>query len=151
MKKKFFIIIIFLFIASCGFSPIHNLTGLQNISINVSKYSGDNDLNNLFNFIFKKYNKSEVENKFNLQITTNYSKIILSKNKSGTPENYNLILNVKFEISREKLNKVISFSETYEIKNIDNKYDETTYERNIKENFSKKATQKLILELRNIK
>ena len=151
MKKKFFVIILFLFTISCGFSPIYNASDLKDVNINVAKYSGDKDLNKLFSFNLKKYNKPEIENIFNLNISTNYSKIVLSKNKSGSPENYNLILSVKFEVSKQKFNKLITFNETIELKNNDNKYEENTYERIVKENFTRNAIQKLILELHQIK
>ena len=152
MKKTLLILTFIILTSSCGFTPIYKSKGLENFNLEVLEYRGDRNLNNLINFNFKKFNnfKDNNKDKFTIIVTSNYKKIILSKNKSGTAEQYSLLLEVSFDVSSKNLKEIISYQETFNIKNIDNQYDENKYEQNLKENFIKKTTQSLILDLRRL-
>ena len=55
-------------------------------------------------------------------------------------------MNIKFIINSEQ-NKEINFNENFKIKNTNEKFEQTQYEKEIKRNFSKNVVEKLVLEL----
>ena len=142
MKKKlnilFFLIIIFLH--GCGFEPIFsskNIKNTQPVSIDEVNFKNYSDLNNLFLRKFRYFQKDE-ENlkKFNLVLNINESKKIISKNKLGDPETFNveivvdiLILNTENNILNSR---TISKNKNYN--NLNNKFDLKQEENIIKNN-----------------
>ena len=131
MKKKlnilFFLSIIFLH--GCGFEPIFSSKNINNeklISINEVNFINYSDLNNSFLRKFR-YFQRDKENfkKFNLTLDINETKKIISKNKLGNPETFNieiivdvLILNTENNILNSR---TIRKNKNYN--NLDNKFD----------------------------
>jgi len=142
MKKKlnilFFLIIIFLY--GCGFEPIFsskNINNAQLVSIDKIDFKNYSDINNLFLRKFRYFQKDE-ENlrKFNLGLNINKTKKIISKNKLGDPETFNieiivdvLILNTEDNILNSR---TIKKNKNYN--NLDNKFDLKQEENIIKNN-----------------
>ena len=142
MKKElnilFFLIIIFLH--GCGFEPIFsskNINKAQLVSIDEVNFKNYSELNNLFLRKFRYFQKNE-ENlrEFNLALNINKTKKIISKNKLGDPETFNieiivdvLILNADDDILNSK---TISKNKNYN--NLDNKFDLKQEENIIKDN-----------------
>ena len=91
-------IIFFELLHGCGFEPIFsskNINNTQLVSIEKINFNNYNDLNNLFLRKFRSFQKDE-ENlkKFNLTLNINETKKIISKNKLGDPETFNIEINV---------------------------------------------------------
>ena len=142
MKKElnilFFLIIIFLH--GCGFEPIFsskNINKAQLVSIDEVNFKNYSELNNLFLRKFRYFQKNE-ENlrEFNLALNINKTKKIISKNKLGDPETFNieiivdvLILNADDDILNSK---TISKNKNYN--NLDNKFELKQEENIIKDN-----------------
>tara|TARA_B100001564_G_scaffold239491_1_gene202609 strand:- start:75 stop:551 length:477 start_codon:yes stop_codon:yes gene_type:complete len=131
MKKElnilFFFIIIFLH--GCGFEPIFsskNISNTQIVSISEVNFKNYSDLNNLFLRKFRYFQKDE-ENlkKFNLILNINESKKIISKNKLGDPETFNIEIIVDILILSTENNilnsRTISKNKNYN--NLNNKFD----------------------------
>ena len=142
MKKKlnilFFLIIIFLH--SCGFEPIYsskNIKDAKLVSIHEVKFEVYSDLNNLFLRKFRYFQKDE-ENlkKFNLALNINETKKIISKNKLGDPETFNIEISVDVIILNTENNilnsRTISKNRNYN--NLSNKFDLKQEENIIKNN-----------------
>tara|TARA_X000001036_G_C20552108_1_gene754825 strand:+ start:566 stop:1042 length:477 start_codon:yes stop_codon:yes gene_type:complete len=142
MKKKlnilFFLIIIFLH--SCGFEPIFsskNIKDAKLVSIHEVKFEVYSDLNNLFLRKFRYFQKDE-ENlkKFNLALNINETKKIISKNKLGDPETFNIEISVDVIILNTENNilnsRTISKNRNYN--NLSNKFDLKQEENIIKNN-----------------
>ena len=142
MKKKlnilFFLIIIFLH--SCGFEPIFsskNIKDAKLVSIHEVKFEVYSDLNNLFLRKFRYFQKDE-ENlkKFNLTLNINETKKIISKNKLGDPETFNIEISVDVIILNTENNilnsRTISKNRNYN--NLSNKFDLKQEENIIKNN-----------------
>ena len=142
MKKElnilFFFIIIFLH--GCGFEPIFsskNISNTQIVSISEVNFKNYSDLNNLFLRKFRYFQKDE-ENlkKFNLILNINESKKIISKNKLGDPETFNIEIIVDILILSTENNilnsRTISKNKNYN--NLNNKFDLKQEENIIKNN-----------------
>ena len=141
MKKKLnilFFLIIFLY--GCGFEPIlssKNINNTQLVSIEKINFNNYNDLNNLFLRKFRSFQKDE-ENlkKFNLTLNINETKKIISKNKLGDPETFNIEIIVNISILNTENNilnsRTIRKNKNYN--NLNNKFDLKQEENIIKNN-----------------
>ena len=146
MYKKNIILILLIFILnSCGFTPIYlNNTDL-NFSIEKINYLGDREFNNFLKTNFNNYKNNESDNKIFIEVSSDYKKIILSKDGSGEVTNYQLVVEATFLI--KPINKEIKITEKKIIDSMSDKFEEARYERSIKQNFASSITNKLTSEL----
>ena len=146
MKKIFLFISIF-FIYNCGYSPLY-LEDKKDILINLQEITGDFELNNYIKNDLKISSDKNSSNIFDLSVETKYEKIILTKDATGVATDYRLDLSVKFTILSEN-NKTVSYKESFKIKNMNEKFEQSNYEKEIKRNFSENIKDKLISKLLN--
>ena len=148
MYKKF-ILLIFLFniTSQCGFSPIYLDKLNVNFSITSMELEGNNIINNFLKNNLSQYKNDKYDKKFQIKITTNYKKNILSKNKSAETTNYELLFETVFEIRSGNALKIISFSEKEIMENISDDFEEQKNERISMQNFASLASKKLATEL----
>ena len=152
MKKKlnilFFLSIIFLH--GCGFEPIFSSKNINNeklISINEVNFINYSDLNNSFLRKFR-YFQRDKENfkKFNLTLDINETKKIISKNKLGDPETFNIEIIVDILILNTENNilnsRTIRKNKNYN--NLDNKFDLKQEENIIKNNIVGEIVDEII-------
>ena len=144
MKKSIIILSLIFFLSNCGFTPVYQKNTKVNFSIEQVSYSGDRKLNNFLKTNLSKY-KNKNNNKINIETTSDYKKIILSKNATGEVTNYQLEAEVKFLI--ESKNKEIIITEKHIMNSMSDKFEEARYERTIKQNFASSMSNKLSSEL----
>lgn len=150
MKKK----IIYLFFSllilnNCGFSPIYSNTNKADFAIEVVEIEGDGVVNNLINSEINRISDTNSLNRYKIKITTNYNKIILSKDTKGIVSDYQIVVSATFVIQKDGESEVISFNEKQNVKNINNTFEQKNYEKIIKRNFAISIVRKLNLELLN--
>ncbi len=145
--KKIFLLIIIIFIYSCGYSPLY-LAGKNDMLLNLKKIEGDFELNNYIKNNFKIASDINSANIFDINAETKFEKIILTKDATGNATDYRLDFTVKFIILSE--NKEVSYKESFKIKKNDQKFEQSNYEREIKKNFSEIVKDKLVLYLLNL-
>ena len=143
MIKKFTIIIALIILTGCGFTPMHSKKNNNNFSIEQINFSGERELNNFLRIGLTRY-KSSSDKKFFIDVESEFSKIILTKDKTGKATNYELIANVTFKL---KSIKKIEFSEKKIIKNLDDNFEQTKQERSVKQIFATSIINKLINQL----
>jgi hypothetical protein len=145
LKKNIILFSLILILNSCGFTPIYlNKNELQ-FSIEQVNYSGDRELNNFLKINLNKYKNAKIDNKISIDANSTYKKIILSKDGTGEVTNYQLETEVIFLI--KSTNRKIKITERKIINSIDDKFEETKYERSIKQSFALSISNKLISEL----
>jgi hypothetical protein len=142
--KIIFISLIFL-LANCGFSPIYIKNTNANFSIENVIYNGDRELNNFLKTNLIQYKNEKSNNKIYIEATSNYEKIILTKNTAGKVTNYKLVAKVTFLI--KSTNRKINIIENRIINTMDDKFEEARKERAIKQNFASSISNKLASEL----
>ena len=151
MKKKLnilFFLIIFLY--GCGFEPIFsskNINNTQLVSIEKINFNNYNDLNNLFLRKFRSFQKNEGNlKKFNLALNINETKKIISKNKLGDPETFNIEINVNVVILNTENNilnsRMIRKNKNYN--NLNNKFDLKQEENVIKNNIVEEIVDEIL-------
>ena len=146
MIKKNIIIISLIFIfSSCGFSPIYLKNNNINFSIEEISFKGDRELNNFIKSNLNQYKKREFDNKYFIEIDSIFNKVILSKDGTGEVTNYQLEAVVTFFI--KPINKKIKITEKKIMKSMSDKFEETKYEKSIKQSFASSIVSKLTLEL----
>lgn len=148
--KNITLIILVLFLYSCGYSSIYKKETSQNFKINIIKANGNKEMNNLIKNEIKLYSDEDTTNIYNLKIDTDYIKEALTKDTAGLITDYKLSVISIFTINLEEKTKVIELKETINIKNQLDSFEQSTYEKNIKRNFATSIREKLISEILNI-
>ena len=145
IKKNIIFLSLILFLNSCGFTPIYLKNNNVNFSIEQANFIGDRELNNFLKINLNKYKNKEINNKIYIEVKSEYNKIVLSKDSAGEVTNYQLEANVVFLI--KSTNKVIKINEKKIMENMSDKFEETKYERSVKQSFASSVTNKLISEI----
>ena len=150
--KKFILVIILILTQSCGFSPMYSKGNLDsNFYIVELKFDGDRLINNYLENGLTKFNNIDANKKYKIEIFTDYKKNILTKDLTGTATDYELLLNTTLIINQTFLEKeknyTIKFTDRFNIKKFDDTFEEDSYERTIKKNFSETLISKIILNL----
>ena len=95
--KKIFLLISIIFIYSCGYSQL-NLTGKNDLFLNLEKIEGDFELNTYITNDFKIASNNNSLNVYDINAETKFEKIILTKDATGEATDYRLDPSVKFII-----------------------------------------------------
>ncbi len=148
INKKIILLILSIsfLISNCGYTPQYAKNKNPNFSIEVLDISGDRDFNNLLQSKLKRYSKTEENQikKFKIYAKSKYEKNTSLKNSSGVATEYELKINVNFKIVFEEKEKNIIIKETFNIKKMDDAFEEKNYERTIKSNFADIIQKELI-------
>lgn len=149
-QKSLIIIIICLFLQNCGFAPIYSDNKEKKVSLNLIKIEGDDEMNSIVSTSLKRYSNNSSEKIYNLNITTDYKRNVLSKNKKGEITNYLLISKISFEVLNNENAEIYNFEDETKSANISNQFEFKQYEKAIKKNFINLKIDELILRLSNL-
>ena len=133
------------FIINCGFTPVYLKNANMNFSIEKVNYTGDRELNNFLKTNLNQYKNEKIDNKIFIEATSEFRKIVLSKDGTGEVTNYQLEAEVTFLI--KPLNKKIIITEKKVVDSMDDKFEEARYERSVKQSFASSISNKLSSEL----
>ncbi len=151
MKKKlnilFFLII---FLHGCGFEPIlssKNIYKSRLVSIEEINFRNFSNLNNIFLRKFRYFQKDgENSKKFNIDLNIDETKKIISKNKLGDPETFNIEIIVNISILNTENNilnsRTIRKNKNYN--NLNNKFDLKQEENIIKNNIVDEIVEEIL-------
>jgi len=146
MKKFIFIIIVFFSLSSCGYSPVFSNQSEMNFNLMINKINGSNVMNDIVRSQIKKYKSTSVEKTVLINVKTNYSKEILSKNKKGEVTNYLIKMEIEFENTAVE-NQIYVFKEEIKTSSMSNKFELKEYENTIINNFVYSQFEKFILKI----
>ena len=145
--KNFRLIILLLFLSSCGYSSVYKKQISSHFQINIVEAKGDKIMNNLIKNQIKLYSVADSKNIYNIKIDTDYKKIVLTKNSSGVITDYSLFVVSVFSVNLNNKVETFKFEENINIKNLTDNYEQNTYEKNIKRNFASSIREKLIFAI----
>jgi hypothetical protein len=143
MIKKFTIVISLIILTGCGFTPMHSKKNYNNFSIELINFSGERELNNFLKIGLMRY-KNLSNKKFFIDVESEFSKVILTKDKTGKITNFELLANVTFNFES---NRKIEFSEKKIIENLNDNFEQAEQERAVKQIFATSMINKLITQL----
>jgi|TARA_B110000037_G_C16734065_1_gene348308 hypothetical protein len=153
MKKNFYIFLLLLFLSSCGYEALYSIKNKDNYNFSISdlNFIGDREINVKIKDKLNNYTLKQKEKNFILNITSNSQKIITSKNITGDATSFQNIITLNIEISmNDGFENSFIILEKFNYNNTTNKFDLKTYEKEIKNNLTETATNKLIFKLSNI-
>ena len=122
IKKNFIILTVFLFLNSCGFTPIFNV---EDININISKIDFDNNkINRNFAKKISAFSNQTSNNLYDLYINSYSTKNIATKDSKGNPSIFTLQLKVDITLINNNNKKELkkSFFENINLNNNDDKF-----------------------------
>ena len=148
MKKKITLFLaVFTLLASCGYQPIYNNSDLKNIKFKFIEQKGDQQINRLIvNNLKRNQTKKNVKT-YIIKIDSQFNKIILAKDKFGSPTDYKLLVRSNFIIDNNKQKLSLEISEEFIYKNLEENYDQSNYENSIKKNLAEQISEKLRTKL----
>ena len=147
MKKKIFSFIIIIMLTHCGFTPIYEGKNKLDYNITISESMGDKLINSLIGNEIRKILNFNSSKKITLEIDTNYSKIVISKDNKGSVSNYRMVMETNIQINYDSKIKDIIFKDNQDITNISDIFEQKNYENTIKKNFAIAAVRNLNLKL----
>ena len=148
MLKKFFLILsTLILITSCEYKPIYSDSNKSDFRIIITEISGDKEINKFLVNNLKRNSQKDSNKIVNIEINTKYTKVILAKNNEGNVTDYQSNAIATIVIDQNKTSKSFSISEKFNFQKMTDKYEEKSYEENIKRNLATAIAQKLILRL----
>ena len=143
---------IFLFVLSCGYTPIYQTDQKLNIKLNTINFSGDKNINRKIFKNLEKYRDSDTSNIFDLSINSTTKEDIVTKDKKGNATSYKLTLEVDINLSNISNDKNFTkkFSKNMSFNSKSNKFELDQYRLNLKKNMIAQILQDINLYLRNL-
>ena len=150
MKNIILVFLLFL-LCSCGYTSIYKNQKSQDFKINIIGMTGDDEINSLIKNELKFYSDRNSNNRYDITISSNYQKIVVSKNSAGVATDFKLLADIKITVdTNDGNNNILNFSENINIKNNSNSFEQRNYERNIKKNFASSIRDNFIVKIFNL-
>ena len=149
--KKIVLILIFLILNNCGFTPLYSSKNSNYNVISIEKNISNNLTNYIHNSISVLSNENSDKNfKINFDLVEDIAVIL--KDSKGDPKKNRSTITVDLSIFSEyqSLISVREFSESFEYNIQDNKFNLKQYEKNIKFNLVEDITQQILVFLASI-
>ena len=149
--KKIILVLIFLTLNNCGFTPLYSSKNSNYKVISIKKNINNNLSNYIHNSISVLSNENSDKNfKINFDLVEDIAVIL--KDSKGDPKKNRLTITVDLSIFSEdqSLISVKEFSESFEYNIQDNKFNLKQYEKNIKFNLVEDITQQILVFLASI-
>ena len=153
MFRKKFIFLLLILLSSCGYEAIHSRKNSINYSYWISEltFIGDRTVNLKIKEKLSNYTQGKKDKDFILKISSSSENIILAKDTTGDTTAFKSIISINIEVlMNNKLKSNLTIKESFNYNNISNKFDLKKYEKEIKNNLARTATDKLIFKLSNI-
>ncbi|MDA9702256.1 hypothetical protein N9U95_02950 [Candidatus Pelagibacter sp.] len=143
MTKNLKYFLIFLFLLSCGYTPVYQIKKDSNIRIDVINFSGDKNIGREIIKGLENFKKSDSKNVFDLDLNTLKQESIVTKDKKGNATSYKLVLAVDAfftnKINNKNYEKKFTKETTYNSKN--NKFELDQLKINLEKNMISQILQ----------
>ena len=153
MQKKIFTLLLLLFLTSCGYEAMHSKKNTINYDFSISEINsiGDREVNKKVKARLNNYTLDKKNKNFILKISSNSKKEILAKDTLGNATSFQktIVMNVEV-LMNNKFKNSFMIVENFNYNNNSNKFDLRKYEKEIKDNLTETAVNKLIFKLSRI-
>ncbi len=149
--KKIILVLIFLTLNNCGFTPLYSSKNSNYKVISIKKNINNNLSNYIHNSISVLSNENSEKNfRINFDLVEDIAVIL--KDAKGDPKKNRLTITVDLSIFSEDQSLISKkeFSENFEYNIQDNKFNLKQYEKNIKFNLVEDITQQILVFLASI-
>ena len=150
MKKIIIILLAFLFVTNCGFTPIYsnkNIDFKLKTTINTKKDS----LNTKVKKRMQIFSNEKSQKEISLQIVAKKQIKTISKDSKGDASRFEMVISINLDLTYgeiQSLKKV--FVETFNYKSNTNKFELNQYEKEIEELLINKNIERIIVYLSKI-
>ena len=143
---------IFLFVLSCGYTPIYQTDQKLNIKIDTISLLGDKNISRKIFKNLKKYRDSETNNIFDLFINSTKREDVVTKDKKGNATSYKLTLEVDINLTNNSNNTNFKrkFSKDMSFNSKNSKFELDQYRLNLEKNMISQILQEINLYLKNL-
>ena len=146
--SNYILILSLLLLTNCGYQAVLNNQNYQ-FSINVNKINGDQKINSLI--INRLKQLEENEKIYNLSLTSNKEKLIISKDSKGDPSIFEIKINVNYVVKKDEeilISNKINKKTTYN--NITDKFELENYEKTIINNLVSEISDNIMLSISKV-
>ena len=150
MQKKIFTLLLLLFLTSCGYEAMHSKKNTINYNFSISEinFNGDREINQKIKAKLNNYTLDKKDKNFILKISSNSKKTTLSKDVQGNATNFQKTIAISVEVlMNDKFKNRFIIMENFDYNNNSNKFDLRKYEKEIKNNLTETAVDRLIFKL----
>ena len=150
--KKIFLILIVIFLNSCGYTPLYSSKD-SNYEVISLKSNINNSLTNYIENSINVLSNENAEKKFNISFEYNEEISVILKDAKGDPSKNRLKIEIDLSLfdAKDILISTKKFSENFEYNIDDNKFNLKQYEKNIKLNLIEEITKQILEFLATVK
>ena len=143
MTKSIKYFFIFIFLYSCGYSPVYEINQKLNFGLDKITYSGDKNIGREIEKNLEKFKNIETENIFDANFVSSKKQEVATKNKKGNPSSFKLTIEVELNLSNKTNKKTFekNFTREATFDSMDNKFELNQYANNIERNMIFKILQ----------
>ena len=138
---------IFIFLSNCGYTPIYSNSKNNKINIQIQKISGNQEINSLIVQKLSTYDDDNSNKIYNIELKSDFQKLILTKDATGNATNFRLNMNITFISTSGENTKEYLFFEKFDMKKGDTIFEEEKYENIIKNDMINLIIQRFISQL----
>ena len=150
IKRIIFFLVLSLLFYGCGFESIYSL---KNTNFRFSEIiTNDENISlNIKDRLTSYYSTDLGKTDYSLEIKLNKKRIVKSKNQLGEALVYSVEIKGDILIFKnQSLQSTLDVNEFFEYQNTDDKFELSTYERNIEKNLTSNITNDLIIRIIDI-
>ena len=141
--KNFKYFLLFLFLLSCGYSPIYQADQKSNFKLGVIEFSGEKEISRLIIRNLERLKNNKSSNVYNVNFISTEENIVATKDKKGNASSYKITIIVDFYLNNESNDKNFNkkFIKETVYNSMDNKFELNQYKKNIKKNMTSQILQ----------
>lgn len=137
LKKILIITFCSIFLFGCEYEPIYKSNINNEINIKINSIEGDSSINSIIRSGLNKYSNKKTKKEYEVNITSNYNKNEVSRDKTGKITNYKGNISINFEVNiNNKEKRDFRFEKNFNIKNTLNNFEQLDYENSLKKNMT---------------
>ena len=150
--KKIFLVLIIIFLNSCGYTPLYS-SKESNYKVISLKKNLNNSLTSYIQNSINALSNENAEKSLNISFEYNENISIILKDSKGDPTKNRLNVAINLSLFDIDNNLITSreFSESFEYRIDDNKFNLKQYEKNIKFNLVEDITNQILVFLASVK
>ena len=147
MKTRFYgLIIIFIFLTSCGYQAIYSQKDSLKIKIKTINLEADRKINRKILLLTNLKNQNSGSPPYNLKLNSNKNIKVIARDNSGNATIYRTTISVIFSLEFEnEIYKQKKFSSNISYNNMTNSFDLSQYQKTIEDNLISKIAEEIII------
>ena len=145
MMKSLKYLIVFIFFASCGYTPIYQTDQISKFKLGIINHSGDKKIGRVLLDNLQRFKDKKSNNIFDIYLTSEKRESIVSKNKKGDPSSYKIELEINLDLVGKKDGKKLSkkFKKGITYNSIDNNFELNRYKKKLEKNLTSQILQEI--------